>query len=131
MLIGYGDRSEHTSGLGGEIIERIMTRSKISTLSLKELKILEKVLEVEKNVNVKWLEEFLDCIPHSNFDEIYSVFDLFVAKCVRYFDKRIVSLVINTLFNQYTVKGKAHQHSKEHLITSLIQEPTLSFTIFL
>ncbi len=32
-----------------------MTRSKISTLSLKELKILEKVLEVEKNVSVKWL----------------------------------------------------------------------------
>lgn len=46
VLIAYGDLSESSFGLGAEIIERIMSRSKISTLSLKELKILEKVLEV-------------------------------------------------------------------------------------
>jgi hypothetical protein len=35
ILIEYGDLSGSSYGLGCEIIERIMTRSKISTLSLK------------------------------------------------------------------------------------------------
>lgn len=108
-----------------------MGRSKISTLSLKELKILERVVEVEPNVSVRWLEEFLDCIPHSNFDEIYSVFDRMLEKCLSLLDKRLLCLIVNTLLNQYTVKGKAHQLSKERLIASLLHQPAFSLTLFL
>jgi hypothetical protein len=36
-------------------------------------------------------------------------------------NKARLKAVIQTLFNQYTVKGKAHQLSKELMITHLLQ----------
>lgn len=105
-----------------QIIERILCRAKMCTLTSKELNILERVLQVTPEVRSGWLVEFLDCIPHSNFDEIYAVFDLLVLRGVRLLDKPTISLIIATLLNQYTVKGKAHQESKERFITNLIRQ---------
>ncbi len=70
------------------------------------------MLEIVRQVKTVWLWEFLECIPHSNFDEIYAIFDQLIAKSIETLDKPLVSAIINTLFNQYTVKGKAHQQSK-------------------
>jgi hypothetical protein len=56
---------------------------------------------------------------------------MLVVKCVKQLDKRLIYLIINTLFNQYTVKGKAHQQSKELFITNLIKDEQLSLQLLL
>lgn len=73
----------------------------------------------------------MNCIPHSNFDEIYSVFDLLIVRCLRLLNKDIIRQIINTLFNQYTVKGKAHQQSKDQFITNIIKEESISLELIL
>jgi hypothetical protein len=45
-----------------------------------------------------------------------------VLRSVRLLDKSIITLIIERLFDQYTVKGKAHQHSKEQFIATIIKQ---------
>jgi hypothetical protein len=40
-------------------------------------------------------------------------------------------MIIHTLFNQYTVKGKAHQQSKELFITNVIHQLSDSLQLLL
>lgn len=60
------------SYLSHEIISRILEKSKINNLSLKELKVLGKVLSVigdrADEQLLAWFDQFLNCIPHSTYD---------------------------------------------------------------
>lgn len=57
---------------------------------------------------------FLNCIPHSTFDETYEVFHLLLKKSIPQMNKidnnkSLLTKIMKTMINQYTVKGKAYQ----------------------
>ena len=108
-------------------MERIIAKSKIAALNIKELKILESILKTFDSCEVSWMSEFLNCIPHSTFDEIYSVFSILFQKTFEKLSKKTLQKIINTLIDQYTVKGKAHESAKNEMIDLIkSRNPTLA-----
>jgi hypothetical protein len=59
------------------------------------------------------------------------VFDLLLRRSLSQLDARRVHLIIQALLNQYTVKGKAHQHSKELFLALVVAEKRLSLPLLM
>lgn len=79
---------------------------------------------------MEWMREFLNCIPHSTFDEIYTVFSILFQKTFLNVNKTTLQKIINTLIDQYTVKGKAHESAKNQMI-DLIKSKNFTFVRFI
>ena len=116
VLLKYLLLFDSTCDIDKEIASRILDKSKLHNLSLKELKVLGKVLEVsmDDECMLEWLEIFLGSIPHSTFDETYWVFSILIEKSSKVLEKserkeEILTKIVRSLLDQYTVKGKAHQ----------------------
>ena len=82
VLLKYLLLFDTTCDIDKEIASRILDKSKLHNLSLKQLKVLDKVLEVstDDECMLEWLQIFLGSIPHSTFDETYQVFSILIEK---------------------------------------------------
>lgn len=116
ILLRFIKSRNNSEEISREIVERIIAKSKIAALNIKELKILEFVLKTFDCCEVAWMSQFLNCIPHSTFDEIYSVFGILFQKTFSNLNKITLQKIISTLIDQYTVKGKAHESVKNEMI---------------
>ena len=89
-----------------------MEKSKMSNLTVKEIKVLIEMVNICKQGEIEWLEQFLKCIPHSTFDEVFTLLDILLMNSQGKLELNLITLVINTLLDQYTVKGKAYKKTK-------------------
>lgn len=53
------------------------------------------------------METFCSRVPHSIYDETFSIFDLLLEFCYEYMDCNIIEKAVMALVDQYTVKGQA------------------------
>jgi hypothetical protein len=77
------------------------------------MRTLETIASGEELV-LEWLHVYLGCIPHSTYDETYQVLGQLLTKGITKIDEypekeKLLTKLIKTLLDQYTVKGKAHQ----------------------
>lgn len=104
-----------------DIIGKIVAKTSFDSLNLKELALLVEVLRLCRRADDAWLERFLESVPHSTHDETFVVLDELFTRCDGWIKPPLLNKVVNTLLDQYTVKGKAHKKTKE-LLTELLMK---------
>lgn len=112
-------KQNEDSELVDDLVGKIIAKTSFESLHVKELALLVQVLKLCRKADDSWLERFLENVPHSTHDETFVVLEELLTKCSGWLKSPLLDKVVNTLLDQYTVKGKAHKRTKE-LLTELL-----------
>eukprot|EP00828_Plagiopyla_frontata_P011478 TRINITY_DN16349_c0_g1_i1.p3 TRINITY_DN16349_c0_g1~~TRINITY_DN16349_c0_g1_i1.p3 ORF type:complete len:160 (+),score=30.21 TRINITY_DN16349_c0_g1_i1:947-1426(+) len=108
-------------------MQKITRLCQASSPNIQILNVVIQILSFEEKITetfLSFLKEFIiiyvDCIPHSVYDETFIVFDLLLKHLYPYLDEKILQKCINMLLDQFTVKGKASRQSQQNLIEVIL-----------